>query len=132
MATHAEWEIIETAYINGEGSYKALSVKFNVPLTTLNKRASSGQWVAKRLETGDRINSKVIDKIVEIESTKRVDDLFNAIAEIDWLIAQAEEKMQDAGASKAFAANASVLLKAIAMRQELTPKPVEFDDDGWD
>jgi UPF0288 family protein (methanogenesis marker protein 3) len=131
MATQAEWEIIETAYINGEGSYKALSVKFNVPLTTLNKRASAGQWVAKRLETDDRINSKVIDKIVEIESTKRVDELFDAIAHLDKVINDCQVAATQV-APKSWESLMSLLLKAIAMRQDLTPKPIEFNDDGWD
>ena len=131
MATQAEWEIIETAYINGEGSYKVLATRFNVPLTTLNKRASSGQWVAKRLETGDRINSKVIEKIAEIESTKRVDELFDAIAHLDKVIDDCKVTAAQI-APKSWEGVTSLLLKAISMRQELTPKPVEFDDDGWD
>jgi len=131
MATQAEWEIIEAAYINGEGSYRTLATRFNVPLTTLNKRASSRQWVAKRLETGDRIDTKVIEKIAELQSTKRVDELFDAIAHLDKVINDCQVASAQV-APKSWESLMSVLLKAIAMRQELTPKPVEFDDDGWD
>jgi hypothetical protein len=75
-----------------------------------------------------KVAAEIADKII----ADKTEEVFEAIAKIDWLIAQAEEKIQDAGASKAFAANASVFLKAIAMRQELAVKAIVADDDSWD
>jgi hypothetical protein len=131
MATQAEWEIIEAAYIARKGSYAKLSAQFNVSLTTLKKKAIAGNWKLKRDETDTRIDTKVIEKIAEHESNKRVDELFDAIAHLDKVINDCQVASAQV-APKSWESLMSVLLKAIAMRQELTPKAAEFDDDGWD
>jgi len=133
MATQAEWEIIEAAYIARKGSYAKLSAQFNVSLTTLKKKAIAGNWKLKRDETDTRIDTKVIEKIAEHESNKRVDELFNAIAELDSLIADCKANLKgNTVMPKSWEGVAALMLKAINMRQDLTPKAIAVDDDSWD
>lgn len=59
------WRKIKAEYISGGISQKALSVKYNVPFGTLQKRARVERWCEKRRRAEEKAVEKVSQKTAE-------------------------------------------------------------------
>ncbi len=58
-AIEADWELVKARYVTGS-SPAQLAAEFNVPVSTIRKRAQRGRWL--RLRTGVKQN---VDRLVE-------------------------------------------------------------------
>lgn len=122
-----EWEIIEAAYISRKGSYAKLATQFNVSLTTLKKRAIAGNWKLKRDETDTRIDTKFIEKIAELEATKRVDELFNTLELVTNAIKRCETELVDVK-PKSWEGVMAIKIKLLELYEKLKSKTVQTDE----
>jgi len=125
--TDSEWLEIEAAYIAGEGTYKALSDRFDVSFATLQRRARKYHWYENREKTNREATAKLVERIAE----DKAEELFDSLKEVSELIKLCDSKLAVAEA-KSWEAVASLKLKAIAMVVELQSKATQSTDDGWD
>ena len=58
-----DWVAIKRDYITKNFSYPELAEKYSVPLSTLNKRASKGEWVKAREEYGKIVERKYLNRM---------------------------------------------------------------------
>jgi hypothetical protein len=128
-----DWDLIETAYLSGEKSYRDLANEFEVSLSTLTKRAGREKWTEKKQIIGSKVAAEIADKII----TDKTENYFDAIAEIDWLLMQTKDAIQNPDHARKLPELVSTTLKLIISRNELTPKLVAEDswdsvDAGWD
>jgi hypothetical protein len=122
-----DWDLIETAYLIGEKSYRDLANEFEVSISTLTKRAVREKWTEKKQIIGSKVAAEIEDKIV----ADKTEDAFNAISEIDWLLKQTKDAIQNPEHARKLSELVSTTLKLIISRNELTPKLIA-DDDSWD
>jgi len=126
-----DWHLIEATYLNSNKSYKALADEFEVSLSTLTKRAAKENWTQKKQNISSKVAAEIADKIIAVKSEK----VFDAIAKIDTVIENCENWLNTTH-PKSWEGVAALMLKAIAMRHELTVKTTEvseWDNDGsWD
>ena len=140
MTTEQEWIVIEHEYVTGDESYNQISARKKVAAPSVRKRGTKGKWVDKRSQYRLELGTKALQEMLSVAKTESVErkskimveDTFDAIAEIDWLLHQTKEMLKNDELARNFPANAAVLLKAIVTRNELTPKAIANDDDGWD
>ena len=68
----ADWLTIRNDYVNGGGSYRQLSEKYNVPFSTLRDKATKGKWKKAKDEHWNNVvketEQKTTEKIAESES----------------------------------------------------------------
>lgn len=93
----ADWLTIRNDYINGGGSYRKLSEKYDVPLRTIAKHAKDENWQKLKEENCNAIattlRQKTADAIVESElsrltrllaiSDSLIDKIEQAVSELD-------------------------------------------------
>jgi hypothetical protein len=121
-----DWDLIESAYLSSDKSYRALADEFEVSLSTLSKKAGKEKWTEKRQNISNKVATELTDKIV----ADKTEDLFNAIAEIDWLLKQTKDAIQNPDHARKLPELVSTTLKLIISRNELTPKLIA--EDSWD
>ena len=93
----ADWLTIRNDYINGGGSYRQLSEKYDVPLRTIAKHAKDENWTKLKEENCNAIaktlQQKTADAIVKSElsrvtrllaiSDSLIDKIEQAVSELD-------------------------------------------------
>ena len=140
MNTDAEWKLVEHEYVTGKESYIEIAERMNVPLSTVKKRGTRDKWVDKRNQHILAVETKTLESMlsmakneaVEQKTKVRIVDTFDAIAEIDWLLQQTKSAIENPEHSRKLSELVSTRLKLIISRNELTPKAIANDDDGWD
>lgn len=60
-----DWLAIKNDYINGGGSYRELSEKYNVPQSTIRKRAATEKWSDAKTDNRNKIGTKTEQKTQE-------------------------------------------------------------------
>lgn len=67
-----DWAKIRNDYINGGGSYRELSLKYGVSITSICKKSRAQGWVEQREkqlnETAKEVKRKTVEKISDAES----------------------------------------------------------------
>jgi hypothetical protein len=127
MASDAQWRKAEAAYLNGEGSLRAIAEKFGISSAAIMKRSVADKWLEKKKQINSSIKAEVAKEIAKGGAIKE----FDAIAKIDKLIERMDTAMDDAKLAHKLSEFASVTLKLILSREELTPKAIATDDDEW-
>jgi len=127
MASDKKWREVEAAYLNGEGSLRAIAEKYGVSSAVIMKRSVSEKWVEKKQQINSTIKTEVAKEIAKGGVIKE----FDAIAKIDRLIERMDTAMDDKNFAHKLGEFASVTHKLIISRNELTPKAIATDDDEW-
>lgn len=91
MAKKTSWTKIRHAYICGEMSYRELARKFEVPIKTLSDVAKRENWVTKRRQFRDDVNTRAYARAREAE----VDELESIRQAADKLSGKLNEIMSD-------------------------------------
>ena len=65
-----DWDAIKTEYITGHVSYRQLSKKYNISLSTVGVRAGREEWAEKRRLYRNKVATKSIEKASERESNR--------------------------------------------------------------
>jgi predicted sugar kinase len=68
-----DFKRIKAEYIAGGTSYRKLAEKYNVPFGTLRRVAKQEAWTQKRAQVEHRVNTKMVETIIENETQKAVD-----------------------------------------------------------
>jgi hypothetical protein len=68
-----DFKRIKAEYIAGGTSYRKLAAKYNVPFGTLRRVAKQEAWTQKRAQVEHRVNTKMVETIIENETQKAVD-----------------------------------------------------------
>jgi len=80
-----DWNEIRTEYISTETSYRKLAEKYDVPVSTIFKRAKKENWVDLKKQNEDNLVAKTLETCSEmqVERLKRIqtatDDLLSKI-----------------------------------------------------
>ena len=80
-----DWNKIRTEYISTETSYRKLAEKYDVPVSTIFKRAKKENWVELKKQNEDNLVAKTLETCSEmqVERLKRIqtatDDLLSKI-----------------------------------------------------
>jgi hypothetical protein len=80
-----DWNKIRTEYISTETSYRKLAEKYDVPVSTIFKRAKKENWVDLKKQNEDNLVAKTLETCSEmqVERLKRIqtatDDLLSKI-----------------------------------------------------
>ena len=80
-----DWNEIRTEYISTETSYRKLAEKYDVPVSTIFKRAKKENWVELKKQNEDNLVAKTLETCSEmqVERLKRIqtatDDLLSKI-----------------------------------------------------
>ena len=85
-----DWNKLKREYIAGGTSYRKLTAKYGVPLSTLKRVAHDEDWVGLR----EQCKSKSATKIVEIESDKQAERMRRLLAVSDNLLDVVEEAVR--------------------------------------
>ena len=85
-----DWNKLKREYIAGGTSYRKLTAKYGVPLSTLKRVAHDEDWVGLR----EQCKSKAATKIVEIESDKQAERMRRLLAVSDNLLDVVEEAVR--------------------------------------
>lgn len=64
------WKKIKAEYIKGGISLRDIAKKYNVPYSTISKRAASEKWSDARQTRGIKMESKLVEKIADQQATK--------------------------------------------------------------
>jgi hypothetical protein len=80
-----DWNKIRTEYISTETSYRKLAEKYDVPVSTIFKRAKKENWVDLKKQNVDNLVAKTLETCgeMQVERLKRIqtatDDLLSKI-----------------------------------------------------
>lgn len=80
-----DWNKIRTEYISTETSYRKLAEKYDVPVSTIFKRAKKENWVDLKKQNEDNLVAKTLETCgeMQVERLKRIqtatDDLLSKI-----------------------------------------------------
>lgn len=80
-----DWNKIRTEYISTETSYRKLAEKYDVPVSTIFKRAKKENWVDLKKQNNDNLVAKTLETCgeMQVERLKRIqtatDDLLSKI-----------------------------------------------------
>lgn len=69
----SDWKRIKAEYIAGGTSYRKLAEKYNVPRTTLERKAKDERWAELRRQAEGKAEAKIVDAVSEKEAQKAVD-----------------------------------------------------------
>jgi hypothetical protein len=84
-----DWGKIKTEYIAGGTSYRKLAKKYDVPKTTLERRAKNENWLGLRGQAEDKAETKIVDAISKKQaktSEKIIDVADKLLDKIDSII----------------------------------------------
>ena len=84
-----DWKRIKAEYIAGGTSYRKLAEKYNVPRTTLERKAKDEKWTNLRRQADGKAEAKMIDAISDDAAEKAV----NIIDVADKLLGKISELM---------------------------------------
>ena len=72
-----DWNAIKTEYIAGGTSYRKLAKKYDVPKTTLERRAKNENWLGLRGQAEDKAETKIVDAISkkQAKTTEKIIDV---------------------------------------------------------
>lgn len=110
-----DWKPIKREYIAGGTSYRKLSIKYNIPVNTIQKVAKREQWLELRKQTELKSNAKII----EIESDKQAERMNRLFTVTDKLLEAVEE------AVNSFKTNEMVLEKSALKSLSSTIKDIK-------
>ena len=85
-----DWNKLKREYIAGGTSYRKLTAKYGVPLSTLKRIAHDEDWVGLR----EQCKAKSATKIVEIESDKNAERMRRLLQVSDDLLDIVEEDIR--------------------------------------
>jgi hypothetical protein len=94
----ADWVSIKAEYIATGISLRDLAAKHDVSFSSLGKKASREHWKAERKETGDKVATKVKQKIVAVSVANEVDRLTRLLGVNDLLADKLERAANELGA----------------------------------
>ena len=82
-----DWKRIKAEYVAGGTSYRKLAEKYNVPRTTLERKAKEEKWTDLRRQAEGKAEAKIVESV----STKNaaIDDKYYRL--VDKLFDKAEE-----------------------------------------
>ena len=86
-----DWNKLKREYIAGGTSYRKLTAKYGVPLSTLKRVAHDEDWVGLR----DQCKAKSATKIVEIESDKNAERMKRLLKVSDDLLDVVEKAVSE-------------------------------------
>lgn len=87
-----DWIAIKNEYINGDISYRKLAEKYDIPRSTLEKRAKKEDWATNKKEQCGKIEAKVGQKTAEIIVNAEV----NRVKKMLTLTDKAQEQIEAA------------------------------------
>lgn len=93
----ADWLKIKSEYISTDISMRDLAKKHDVSFSSLSKKATRERWKDDRTETGNKVATKVKQKIVSVSVAKEVDRLSRILAVNDTLLEKAERGVSELG-----------------------------------
>ena len=67
-----DWKRIKAEYIAGGTSYRKLAEKYNVPRTTLERKAKDEKWTNLRRQAEGKAEAKIVDAISDDAAEKAV------------------------------------------------------------
>jgi hypothetical protein len=76
-----DWNELRTEYISTETSYRKLADKYNVPVSTIFKRAKKEDWVGLKKQNNDNMVAITLDTCSEMQ-VKRMERLQDATDEL--------------------------------------------------
>lgn len=65
MADQKIYDKIKAEYIRGGTSYKKLSEKYGVSLSSIKRRASAGKWVDLLNQSENKANQKIVESVAQ-------------------------------------------------------------------
>ena len=83
-----DWNKIRTEYISTETSYRKLAEKYDVPVSTIFKRAKKENWVELKKQNEDNLVAKTLETCGEMQ-VERIKRIHNATDELLSKIEQA-------------------------------------------
>lgn len=94
----ADWLAIKAEYISTGISLRDLAEKHGVSFSSLGKKAMRERWKDERTETGNKVATKVKQKIVSVSVAKEVDRLTRLLGVGDLLTDKLEQSAKQLGA----------------------------------
>lgn len=87
----ADWKKIKADYLRNDTSYRKLASKYGVSLSSIARKAKEEKWADMRTQTEHKLNTKIVDSVVNQEA-KKVDRI-QSVA--DLLLQKIEERVAD-------------------------------------
>ena len=96
MGKRIRWERIEHAYVTGDLSYKEVSTRYKIPMSTLTEEAKKREWVKKRKQYRDEVAARAIARAMdeEVDRLASVRLAADRMGEVLAEIMQSEEKLK--------------------------------------
>ena len=87
-----DWNKLKAEYISGGTSYRKLTEKYKVPLSTLKRVAKNEGWVELRTQAQNKSNTEIIKKVSK-ENSKNAKKILQATTKLlDKIISSIEER----------------------------------------
>ncbi len=92
-----DWSKLKAEYISGGTSYRKLTEKYKVPLSTLKRVAKNEGWVELRTQAENKSNTEIIKKVSK-KNSKNAEKILQATTKLlDKIISSIEEKKNLSG-----------------------------------
>lgn len=121
------WAEIQQEYIYKGTSLRRLAEKYDVPFSTLGRRAQKGGWEQKRVQVSTEVSTALLEVVTDaaVDRATRIVNITNTVAEK--LEARAK-KMSEDDSTKAY----KDLLSAVKMLVEIQLMQKGDEDKGGD